>query len=653
MCGIAGVAYLDRLIDRDELSGMCQAMQHRGPDDHGIYVAPDANIAVGFGSQRLSIIDLSAAGHMPMANESGDVVITYNGEIYNHADLRADLEQRGFRYRSRTDTETVLHAYEAFGADCLGMLNGMFALAIHDRRDNQVLVARDRMGIKPLYYFWDGRALAFASELKSLLALPWIQRKIDRRALDAYLSLGYVPAPHTLIEGISKLAPGHYLTLKDGRLTVREYWRAAYNLGAFASHSDRDLIDLTRQAIESAVRRQLMSDVPVGVLLSGGIDSTIVAAMAQKHHDGPIDTFAVGFESRSVQAPIAAHYNHDRAYAALASRRLGTRHHEITVDDDASLGDLLRNLTRSLDEPVWEASFVSIYLLSKLAREHGVKVVLTGDGSDELFAGYPWYRGALRLQLYERLPLLGAALPALELIFRNRELGKKALDLRMKLRADARQRYRLLYDHFTRTEKNGLLGVEERSERDSVDDLVDPLLASAGGRLPEQFALADLRFWVGDHFNQRLDRMSAACSVEARVPFQDNEVVDLALGVPVSRKIRAGEQKFLLRRAFADVLPKEILDRPKRPFAAPQYAWFRSSLRGWAEELLSEERVVAFGILDPQLVRKTLDRYVDGQEEYIQKLSILIMFQLWCEEVLQSPRKLETTQISRMVADSW
>jgi asparagine synthase (glutamine-hydrolysing) len=340
----------------------------------------------------------------------------------------------------------------------------------------------------------------------------------------------------------------------------------------------------------------------------------------------------VGFESRGLGTTIEDAYNADRHYAALAAKQIGTRHHEIIIRDDLALADLLRDMVRSLDEPVWEASFVSIFLLCRLAREHGVKVVLTGDGSDELFAGYPWYRGAQRLLMYERLPLLHAALPTIERLFHTRDLGRKATELRQTLRGTPTVRYRANYEHFTAEEKRRLIGSTPGS--DPVEALLAPILDRAGGSLVEQFAFADLKLWVGEHFNQRVDRMSMACSVEARVPFQDNAVVDLALRIPCARKMKGGEHKYLLRRAFADLLPPEILNRHKRPFAAPQHTWLREGLRDVTQELLAPERIAAATILDPAAVQQVYQRYLSGAEPQPRKLSILVMFQLWCEEVL-------------------
>lgn len=636
MCGIVGIVDLQAAVAPEDMAVMCHATEHRGPDDHGVYIAHEQSFSVGLGSQRLSILDLSPAGHMPMHNASGSVVIAYNGEMYNHAELRTQLQQRGYSYRSCTDTETVLHAYEAYGLDCFTQFNGMFAVAIHDRRNDEVVIARDRMGIKPVYYAWDGRRFLFASELKALLALPLVQRRINLRALDAYLSLGYVPAPFSLIEGVARLEAGHYLVLKDGKLRVQQYWQGGYNAAATAACSDAELIERTRETLEQAVQRQLMSDVPVGVLLSGGLDSTIVAALAQKHHDAPIDTFAVGFTSG--QSRIEDEYNADVHYARLAAQQLGTRHHELFVDNDAMLADMLRDMVRALDEPVWEASFTSIYLLCRLAREHGVKVVLTGDGSDELFAGYPWYRGAQRLLMYQRMPLLHAALPTLIKLFEGNEFGDKALDLQRKLRASPVERYRANYDHFSSGEKSALLGSAiSWSGDDPINLILSPILQEANGTVAEQWSFADLRLWVGEHFNQRVDRMSMACSVEARVPFQDNAVVDLALSIPMRRKIKGSAQKYLLRRAFQDILPPEILARRKRPFAAPQHVWLRDSLRPIVEDVLHPERVAATGALDPEAVQRVARQYFSGHDQRVQKLSILVMFHIWCEEVLRAP----------------
>jgi asparagine synthase (glutamine-hydrolysing) len=641
MCGIAGIVDFQSNIDPAAIAMLCRLLSHRGPDDHGVYFDQNSSFAIGLGTQRLSILDLSAAGHMPMQHTSGNLILSYNGELYNHYELRRNLEARGYAYRSRTDTETVLYAYQEYGLGCLQQFNGMFAFALYDRQKQQLLLARDRMGIKPLYYAWDGRRLVFASELKALLALPTIQRRIDPHALDLYLSLGYVPSPYTLIAGVAKLEPGQYLLLQDGQLSVHTYWQQRIDAANTDYVSDGELIAQIRQALESAVQRQLMSDVPVGVLLSGGIDSTIIAALAQRNHTASIDTFSVGFNSVDAAAPITAEYNADRQFAALAAERLGTRHHEVIVPNDTTLINLLTQLVRSLDEPVWEASFVSIYLLCRLARSYGVKVVLSGDGSDELFAGYPWYRGAQRLANYERIPLLGKLLPGVSKLFAGSNLAHKATDLQQKLHQSASVCYRLNYDQFSQREKALLLGQHAgaRSE-DTVDTLIAPLLQSAYGSLADQFAYADRRLWVGDHFNQRLDRMSSACSVESRVPFQDNAVLDLAATIPVARNIRAGEQKYLLRRACADLIPPEIMQRPKRPFAAPQHAWFQQSLRGWVYELLQPQRVKSAGLVDSDAVQQILMRYMSGQEQRVEKISILIMLQLWCEEVLHADQVL-------------
>lgn len=632
MCGIAGIVGIGRAIDPLLLAAMTDAIRHRGPDDVGTFIAHDQALAVGLGSRRLSILDISPAGHMPMESLAGDTVLAYNGEIYNHRELRRALEASGARYRSNTDTETLLHAYEARGSACFAELNGMFAAAIYDRRRQRVVLARDRMGIKPLYYAWRDGMLLFASELKALLCYGGLERQVDQVALDLYLSLGYVPAPHCLIRGVSKLGAGQALIIDADGSRIEEFWPSSAVDESLALASDGELAGLVRASLEESIHDQLMSDVPLGVLLSGGIDSTLITAVAQRAVGQPLDTFAIGFASEGLDPAIAAAYNADLHYAALAAQRIGTRHHELVVGADTDVGGLLADLCQQMDEPVWEASFLAIYLLCRLARDHGVKVVLTGDGSDELFAGYHWYRAAQQLLRYERVPLLGYALPLLSLLFGKRELGVKARDLRQKLSATSLGRYRAIYNQFSDAEKLRLLG--SRPADDPVDRLVRPLLERAGGSLLDQLAYADLRLWVGEHFNQRLDRMSMACSVEARVPFQDNRVVDLALRIPASRKLGGGDPKPLLRQAFGDLIPAEILRRPKRPFATPQHAWLRGRLRPFAQEVLTEDRLQLTNVLDPREVRMVVDGYVSGRELYSQKLSIILMFQLWSEAVI-------------------
>lgn len=641
MCGIAGIVRFDGPIALPELERLCRLMAHRGPDDHGVALDAGPPAAVGFGSQRLSIIDLSTAGHMPMLNAAGDTVITYNGEIFNHAELRAGLEGRGYAYRSRTDTETVLHGYEADGDAFVSKLNGMFAYAIHDRRRQRLVLARDRLGVKPLYFHWDGATLTFASELRTLLSCPWIERRINLAALSFYLTFCYIPSPDTLIEGVRKLPPGHQLTLDlaSRELTVRQYWTPALD-GALGGRSDAELIAATRGAVTAAIERQMMSDVPLGVLLSGGIDSSIVAIVAQRLRARPIDTFSVGYDGALAHASDGL-ANQDADFARLVSAQIGSTHHEVRLGD-RDLRDLLPPVVAALDEPFCEATSVAQYALARLARQHEVKVLLTGDGADELFGGYGWYQYAQFLERMARVPALAPLLAISGQLFGRTRFGRYARQTHIRLIGAPAQRYQSIYEDFgtfSESEKRGLLagGLRPGLGADDLASRIRPVLSqAAGASFPDQLAWADLRLWVAEHFNQRLDRVSMLASVEARVPFQDNELVDLALSIPLRRKIIGGERKALLRRAFADVLPEAVLGRVKRPFVGPYESWLRGPLRELAGDVLAPEAVRRSGLLDPDYVVGLRDRFYGGGSVHPAKIWTILILQLWCEIYLTS-----------------
>ncbi len=628
MCGIAGIAGKPENTNLDTLRAMCRAIEQRGPDDHGMYSDTSGSFSVALGSQRLSIVDLSQAGHMPMLSADGQSCIVYNGELYNHELLRTELVERGYIYHSKTDTETVLYAFKEWGVACLERFNGIFAFAIYDRPSGQLLLARDRLGIKPLYYRWDGSRLIFASELKAIEAVQDGPGGLSIPGLNLYLNLGYLPSPYSLLEGVEKLKAGHYLQLQanSSEITVKPYWQARFQPPKNDQRSEAVLIAQTRQAVEEAVRGQLMSDVPVGVLLSGGLDSSIVAAVAQKYSSQPIDTFSIGFHTANSQ--LEAFYNHDREAAAELARQLGTRHHEIILEDDADLLGQLRELTTALDEPVWEPSYLSIYLLCKLARQHGIKVVLTGDGSDELWGGYNWYEGAQRLERYERLPFLSTVLPVLGRLFPRQPIGLKAKDLLQKYRQPSVAKYVADYAHLSDERVLGLLG-HHQAMPGLLARHVAPIIANAPeAALADQLALADLVLWVGEHFNQRLDRMSMLASVEARVPFQDNAVVDLALTIPMTRKIQNGVQKHLLREAFKDMLPASVLNRPKRPFAAPAKSWLQGQLKPYLQGFESWSSVEQ-GLFDPAALRALVQEGLDSNFANFIPLWIVLSLELW------------------------
>lgn len=638
MCGFSGMAQLDGTVDRTVLERMGDSLFHRGPDQGGVYLHGEGALSVGPATRRLSILDLSPAGSQPMQTADGSHCIAYNGELYNEPELRRELEARGFRYRSRSDTETVLYAYQADGPSALRRFNGMFALAIHDRQRGQLILARDRMGIKPLYYTWDGQRLAFASELRTLVHHAGLVPEPDPRALDLYLTFGYVPSPYSLIRGVRKLPPGSYLVLDaEGRLSVHQFWSPAEGARTPAAYGE--LTTVTREVIRRAVARQMRSDVPVGVLLSGGVDSTVIATCAAAETELPLDTFSIVF--RSSRSSIEDVYNADAGFARRVASTIGARHHEVVCDDggteDGDLTGLLRQLVAGLDEPVWELSFVSIYLMSRLARQHGIKVLLTGDGSDELFAGYPWIAGIWRQEFYERLPFLQAMLPAMtHLLPAGSRWRLHAQNLQATVGQPDVARYEHLHAIFARHERQVLTGLQERSGADAVAEVVAPLLDGVPYRSrADRVALLDLALWVREHFNQRVDRMTMLNSVEARVPFQDNEVVDLALGLSFTQKAPRGQPKRLLKEAFRDQIPEFVLRRPKRPFAAPMSAWVDGALRGFAAEMLSPTRLQATGLIDPGAVQQVMAASDPARpDRKASKLWALLMLQLWCEHFL-------------------
>ncbi|MBK9121843.1 MAG: asparagine synthase (glutamine-hydrolyzing) [Chloroflexi bacterium] len=633
MCGIAAIAALNAPIDMDMLARMAHAISHRGPDQDGIAQFEAGPLHAGLGSKRLSIIDLSEAGRMPLSNEDGSIWIVYNGELYNHPEMRAALEARGHVFRSNSDTETVVHAYEEYGDAFLEQLNGMFALALFDQREQRLIVARDPLGIKPVYYHWNGNRLLLASELRALLASCDIEREMDPTALGLYLSLGYVPSPHSLVRGVRKLEPGTYLVLDSGGMRTERYWTSP------APQPQADIptsVQRVREAVTGAVRRQLMSDVPIGVFLSGGLDSTLIAHLAMRDHNGPMASFSIGFPDAAGRVDETSIYNRDLIHARQVARDLGMDHHELLVSPTLDVPDLLVRSVVGLDEPTWEPSFTSLNLLAAEARKHGAIVILTGDGSDELFGGYPWHTAAFRHQTLERIPALRAALPLLERIGRGRTLGIKARDLRTKLHAPVSTYYRYTFELLTEAEKQALVPRDFAPQvtDEAVEALVNDRLSGLGTlELPDALALLDLLLWVREQFNHRVDRMTMLHSIEARVPLQDLEVVRAALSVPLRTRLHGGQSKYLLREAFKDVVPDHVLNRPKRPFSTPTEGWLRGPLRPLIHELLSGPHLDGT-VLNPESTAALVGRFFAGDDRLSFKVWALLNLQIWYDHVM-------------------
>ena len=629
MCGISG--FTDSALDPHRaasiIRAMCRAIRHRGPDDEGYHV--DARTALGM--RRLSVIDLDG-GHQPMSNEDGTLWTVFNGEIYNFAELRAELAPR-HRFRSRSDTEVILHLYEEGGPGAVDRLDGMFAFAVWDAVRGRLVLARDRMGKKPLHYALLGSELVFASELKALLQHPGVGRSISLPALSRYLVHDYVPTPRTIFDGVHKLPPGHMLVYEAGTLRLYRYW----DLLSPREGSDRSVDDdaaALRQLLDGAVRRRLVSDVPLGAFLSGGIDSSAVAALMTRHSTGRVKTFTIGFAEKSFDEAA-----HGRRVAAL----LGTDHHEAVMTAE-TVWDLVARIGRFLDEPLADASFLPTYLLSRFTREH-VTVALSGDGGDELFAGYPTYPAhrLARLIAGTPAPVLRAARGLAERLpvsHANFSLDFKIRKFAAGLGPPLEIRHALWLGSFAPAELPGLLTADawHAVRTEDVFSEVRAHAAAAGDRDWLSTALyLDAKLYLQDGVLVKVDRASMACSLEVRCPFLDTGVVEFASRLPASRKLRGLTTKYVLKRSLQDLLPGNVLHRPKKGFGIPLGRWIRGALRDLFEETLAPRRIAAQGILRPDAVSRLLREHVDGRRDHRKKLWNLFVFQQWQAAYLDSP----------------
>ena len=621
MCGICGVAGGEPAAGLDLVARMCDSMVHRGPDDAGI----EQLDGVTLGMRRLSIIDL-AGGHQPMHNEDSTVWVVENGEVYNHRELREQLIAAGHTFVTQSDTEVLVHGYEQWGEDVVDRLNGMFAFAVLDRRRSVLLLARDRVGIKPLHYAIDGERLVFASELKALLRDGALRKGVDPVALDEYLTYEFVPSPRSIIRGISKLRPGHTLTWSlDARTAVvRRYWAPKLNVDATNGERERDLDDecaALRAVLRESVRKELVSDVPLGVFLSGGIDSSAVAAMMTEL-GGEVKSFSVGFAERSFD---------ESAHAREVAAHLGTDHHELTLEPGMLLG-LIPKLPSLLDEPLGDASIIPTYLLSEFTRRH-VKVALGGDGGDELFAGYPTLQAHRLAGYYLRAPaLLRRAIvePLVQRLPVSR--GNLSFDFRAKRFVSGAahpvaERHRRWMGSFASEERTALLSREVRAslaDANGGDEFgsYDPL---------NQVLMMDMRLYLENDILVKLDRASMMASLEGRVPLLNNDFVAYATSLPLHMKLRGMRSKFLLKRALRGVLPNRILNRPKKGFGIPVAAWFRGPLKEQMLSVLAPDRLSREGFFEPRVVRELIDDHLAGRRDNRKQLWTLFAFQLWHE----------------------
>ena len=623
MCGIGGKVYFDpaHVVERGLLERMNAVLAHRGPDDAGIY----CDGPVGLAHRRLSIIDLSPAGHQPMSNEDGTIWIVFNGEIYNFQSLRPESLRRGHRFRSNTDTEVILHLYEDHGTDCLRFLRGMFAFAIWDGPRRQLFLARDRLGKKPLSYQWDARAFRFASEVKAILQDPEVETRPDPVMISQYLTYGYVPGSGSAFQGIHKLPPGHYLTCCDGQVKVVRYWRLRRDRKEQRSEADWCQEIVAR--LEEATRLRMISDVPLGAFLSGGIDSSAVVALMSRAGAGPVKTFSIGFEEPEYD---------ELKYARQVAERFGTEHHELVVRPDAVA--ILPKLAWHYDEPFADSSAVPTYYVAQMTRQY-VTVALNGDAGDESFGGYDRYVANLLAASFDRWPGAGLLRHAIRCGLRFLPQSGTRTSLLYRGRrfldglADApERRYARWLCHFYGDRKAELCTPEFLAAAGEVDAL-EILLASYRESDAPDFGDAtlgvDAGLYLPDDLLVKVDIASMAHSLEARSPFLDHEFMEFAATIPFELKVRGRVKKYILKRALAGLLPDQILHRPKMGFGVPINHWLRHELRDMAYDTLLSTQAVGRGYFRPDVVRRMLDELVQRKAGWHYLLWTLLMLELW------------------------
>jgi asparagine synthase (glutamine-hydrolysing) len=628
MCGICGIAapYSSEPVSPALLRAMCRTIVHRGPDDEGIFTKP----RVGLGARRLSIIDL-AGGHQPLSNEDGSIWISHNGEVYNFPELREELIGHGHNFLTRTDTETIVHAYEQWGEDFVRRLRGMFAFSLWDEKAQRILLVRDRLGIKPLYYtLLDDRSLVFGSELKAILAHPRVSRDIEPKALDLFLTFEYIPAPLTIFRGIHKLPAGHWLSYKDGRVEVKKYW----DIEAVAEPQERtlpEIMDRLFDLLKESVKLRLVSDVPLGAFLSGGIDSSTIVGLMRELGASPLKTFSIGFEETS--------YN-ELPYARRAAERFGTEHEEFIIEPKAL--ELTEKLIRHLDEPFGDFSIFPTFLVSQMSRPH-VKVILSGDGGDEIFGGYEHYQaqkvascGAVRLAGGLASPLINRLPPAakkkgawnkLQRFLQGFEHGAENRHLRWMMFLSRRDKSGLYSAAF----QEMLGGIEEACRRPPFLEVFEkmPAFDAVTGEL-----YLDLKTYLADDIMVKVDRMSMAASLEAREPLLDHKLVEFMFGLNGRLKLHGLTTKWIFKKTMERLLPRENIYRPKEGFSIPIKHWLRGELRELMQDHLREKRIEEAGFFNPEPVQRMMAAHLAGRKNYSHQLWALLVFEIWRENYL-------------------
>jgi asparagine synthase (glutamine-hydrolysing) len=628
MCGICGVVSSDSSepIDPRVIGRMRDSLAHRGPDDKGYYIGP----GVGLGHRRLSIIDLRPEGRQPMANEDGSVKIVFNGEIYNFADHYQLLLARGHRFRSRSDTEVIIHLYEEFGVECLKLLRGMFAFAIWDERKRSLFLARDRLGKKPLYYYFDGKRLIFGSEAKAVLAYPGIKREPDLNALDSYISFGYVPGLQSAFKGVCKLPPAHYLVFTDGTMEIRRYWQVHYL--PKLEITEREACAQIVERLTEAVKLRMIADVPLGAFLSGGVDSSAVVAIMAKLSSAPVKTFSIGFKEPEFD---------ETEYANVIARKFETEHHRFTVEPDAT--EVLEKLVWHYDEPYADSSALPTYYLSKMTREY-VTVALNGDAGDENFGGYQRYLLTLMLQHMHMLPAtLRTAIAATAAgagFFLKGRTARGLGTLAEVLRKDPKLMYARLMTPFSADARRGLYSRDfaDNISGDAAEQLILSLYKSTDAQdIVDGTLSVDLNLYLPYDLLVKVDVASMAVGLEARSPMVDHEFIEFVARLPARFKISGLTLKAIFKKALRGILPDSTLKRSKMGFGVPLEHWFRGELSDLIRDTLLSDRCLNRGYFKPAFIEELIAEHLAGRRNNQSRLWNLLMLELWHRVHIDAP----------------
>ncbi len=635
MCGICGKLRIDgRPVEEKLIYKMASVLSHRGPDDDGAYLNHLPDLSIGLGHRRLSIIDLSEAGRQPMSNEDKTVWMVFNGEIYNFQSLRAELEKKGHNFSSQTDCEVVIHLYEEEGIDGVKKLAGMFAFAIWDERSRMLFLCRDRLGIKPLVYYWDKGSLIFASEIKGILQDSDVPREIDWDALGIYLTFNSITAPYTIFKGVKKLRPGHILTFSNGKIEEKEYWNIDDRRDGAVQKDFVTQKDELFKLLEDAVRMRMIADVPLGAFLSGGIDSSIIVGLMARNSSKPVKTYSIGYKDM----PMFDETGYAREVAVLNN----TDHHEIKLGSQDVI-DAIPDVINSFDEPFADSSAVPMFVVS---RETGndVKVALSGDGGDELFAGYRMYTGEAWRSRYQKIPSF-IRKKVIEPVFlsfpesRDQKLPEHIRRLKKFLRGAGKEslgeRFFAWNEIFSRDLRKSIFAGSAEINHDLGKKILSERLNEINADDINRMLYADVKESLPGDMLKKVDSMSMLHSLEVRVPFLDHRVCEMAFTISGNRKIKNGKGKYVLLETFKDILPESLHNRPKWGFEMPVSKWLKSDLKYLIDEYLSRDLIVRQGIFDYNIIRNLINNLVSNQTDTSWQVWNLIVFQVWYSRYME------------------